>query len=63
MKHAAAQIVPKLITFEQRQRRMDIPQEMLVAFNDNSDLFKKVITGDETWVYGYDIETKAQSST
>ena len=22
---------------------------------------KKVITGDESWVYGYDIETKAQS--
>ena len=24
--------------------------------------FKKVITGDESWVYGYDIKTKAQSS-
>ena len=30
--------------------------------DDNPDLLKKVITGDESWVYGYDIETKAQSS-
>ena len=30
--------------------------------HDDPDLLKKVITGDESWVYGYDIETKAQSS-
>ena len=35
---------------------------MLTAFNDDSDLLKKVITGDESWVYRYDIEIKAQSS-
>ena len=31
-------------------------------FNDDPDLFKKIMTGNESWVYGYDIETKAQSS-
>ena len=41
---------------------MDIAQEMLTTFSDDSDLLKKVITGDKSWVYGYDIETKAQSS-
>ena len=41
---------------------MDMAQEMLTTFNDDLDLLKKVITGDESWVYGYDIETKAQSS-
>ena len=41
---------------------MDITQEMLTTFNDEPDLHKKVIAGDESWVYGYDIETKAQSS-
>ena len=40
---------------------MDIAQEMLTMFNDDPDLLKKVITGDESWVYGYDIETKVQS--
>ena len=31
-------------------------------FNDDPDLLKKAITGDESWVYSYGIETKAQSS-
>ena len=37
-------------------------QEMLRTFNDDPDLLKKIITGDESLVYDYDIETKAQSS-
>ena len=40
---------------------MDIAQDMLMTFNDDPDLLKKVITGDELWVYGFDIATKAQS--
>ena len=31
-------------------------------FNSDKDLHKKLITSDESWVYGYDIETKAQLS-
>ena len=41
---------------------MDIAQKMARAFNDDGDLLKKVITGNKSWVYGYDIKTKAQSS-
>ena len=42
---------------------MDIAQEMLTMFNDDSDLLKKIITSDdESWVYGYDIESKAPLS-
>ena len=33
--------------------------EMLTTFNSYSDLLKQVITGNESWVYGYDIESKA----
>ena len=62
MKLVAAKIVPKLVNFEQKQCRMDIAQEKLTTFNDHPDLFKKVITGGESWVYGYNIETKAPSS-
>ena len=39
---------------------MDIVQEKLTTFNEDPDLLKKLITGDESWVYGYDIEIKAQ---
>ena len=59
IKRAAAKIVPKLLNFEQKQRPKDLAQEMLATFNDDPDLLKKVITGDKSWVYGYDIKTKA----
>ena len=62
MKRAAAKIVTKLLNFEQKQHCLDIAQEMLTTFNDDPELLKEVISGDESWVYGYDIETKAQSS-
>ena len=35
MKRAAAKIVSKLLNFEQKQRRMDIVQEILTTFNDD----------------------------
>ena len=41
MKHGEAKIVPKLLNFEQKQRRMDIAQEMLTMFNNDSDLLKR----------------------
>ncbi|EFN70230.1 hypothetical protein EAG_12167, partial [Camponotus floridanus] len=54
-----AKFVPKLLNFDQKQRRVDIAQELLNAVNDDPDLLKRVITGNESWVYGYDVETKA----
>ena len=57
MRRVAAKIVPILLNFKQNQRRMSIAQEMLTTFNDDPDLLKKVITDDESWVYGYNIET------
>ena len=63
MKRAAAKIVPKLPNFCSKNKvAWTWTQEMLTTFNDDSDLLKKVITGDESWVYGYDIETKALTS-
>ena len=59
MKCAAAKIVPKLPNFEQKPLRIDSAQEMLTTFNDDPDLLKKVITGDESCLYTYDIEKKA----
>ena len=42
--------------------RIDNTQEMLMTFNDSPDLLKMVLTGEKSWMYGYDIETKAESS-
>ena len=62
MKYAAAKIVATLLNFEQKQSRIDIAQYMLMTFNDDPDLLKRIITGDESVVYGCDIKTKAQST-
>ena len=62
LKRVAAKFVPKLLNSYQKTRRMTIAQEMLNDVNYDPNLFKKVITGDESLVYGYDVETKAQSS-
>ncbi|XP_068620627.1 histone-lysine N-methyltransferase SETMAR-like [Battus philenor] len=62
MRRFAAKIVPKLLNFDQKQHRMNIANEMLESVRDDPNLLQRVITGDESWVYGYDVETKAQSS-
>ena len=62
MKCVAMKIVPKLLNLMQKQHRMDIAQELLAKFNDDLDLLNKVITGDESWLYDYYIETKVQLS-
>jgi len=35
---------------------------MLAPVNSDYTFLKRIITGDETWVYGYGMETKKQSS-
>ena len=52
MKRAAANIVPKLLHFVQKDRRMDNAQAMFMTFNEDRDLLKKTITHNEAWVYG-----------
>ena len=56
MKRVAAKCVPKFLHFEQKQRRMELAQESLNEVNDDAELLKRIIIGDETWVYGYDVE-------
>ncbi|UYV61239.1 hypothetical protein LAZ67_1004007 [Cordylochernes scorpioides] len=62
MRRVAAKFVPKLLNCDQKQHRMNIANEMLDSVRDDPNLLQRVITGDEAWVYDYDVETKAQSS-
>ena len=61
MRKACAKMVPKLLNDDQKMRRMQVCQDILENFDSNPDVLKKVITGDETWVFEYDPETKRQS--
>ena len=61
IRQVAAKFVPKLLNFDQKQDRMNIAKELLNSVRNDPNLFQRVITGDESWIYGYDLETKAQS--
>jgi hypothetical protein len=47
-------------TGSERQPRCH--QELLDHGNENENFLKRIITSNETWVYGYDVKTKMQSS-
>ena len=59
MRKVCAKMVPNELTEEQKLRRVTICQDMLER---QDDILGRVITGDETWVYQYDPETKRQST-
>ncbi|UYV68414.1 hypothetical protein LAZ67_5004261 [Cordylochernes scorpioides] len=62
IRRVAAKFVLKLLNCDQKQHRMNIVNEMLDSVRDDLNLLQRVITGDEAWVYGYEVETKSQSS-
>jgi hypothetical protein len=53
--------VPRLLCDYQKAHRVSVCRELKQARND-LNFISNIITGDETWVYGYDPETKQQSS-
>ena len=59
MRRVSAKFVPKLLTMEQRQLRLEVSQDMLDYANNDPEFLNIVITDDEWWVYRYDPETKA----
>jgi hypothetical protein len=61
MRRIAAIFVPCLLADDQKQNRVDVSKELLDRAKDENFL-KNIITGDDPWVYGYDVETKVQSS-
>jgi hypothetical protein len=61
-KHVAAKFVQRLLSQEQKEFRAKVAQDLSDTANKDPDFPKKVLTGDELWVYGYESEPKAQSS-
>jgi histone-lysine N-methyltransferase SETMAR len=58
----AAKFVPRLLTPEQKEQHVAICQELRQRALDDTSFMSRVITGDESWAYGHDPETKQQSS-
>ena len=53
--------VPYSLTPEQREGR-DSPCQVIIAMADADNFLNKLISGDQTWCFAYDPETKRQSS-
>jgi len=62
MHRVAAKFVPRILTADQKQQRVNVCIELRQLASDDETFLSRVITGDESWVYGYDPETKRQSS-
>lgn len=61
MRKISAKMVPKILTDEQKERRVQVCVDLSTRIEEDSDLVSKIVTGDETWCYQYDPETKRQS--
>ena len=62
MHRVAAKFVPHLMTSDQQAHCVQVCQGLLDHSENAKEFLSKIITGDESWVYGYDVETKVQSS-
>ena len=62
MKCVVAKFFLQLLLPEQKEHCAAVANDLIQTTANEPDFLKKVITADESWVYGYDLETKAQSS-
>ncbi|GFV30931.1 mariner Mos1 transposase [Trichonephila clavipes] len=62
MRRVSAKFVPRLLTEDQQFQRLATSPDLFQRESDDPEFMKLIITGDESWVYGYDPETKQQSS-
>ena len=62
MHRVDAKFVPRLMTSDQQAHRVQLCHDLLDHSENDKEFLSKIITGDELWVYGNDVETKVQSS-
>ena len=60
MKKLCAKFVPKNLTIEQKDNRKDMCLHLRERIQNYRNFLKNVITGEETWIFEYDPETKRQ---
>jgi len=62
MRQIAAKFVPRLLDNDQRDHQVQVCTELQKAVRHDPNFLSRVITGDESWLYDYDPETKQKSS-
>uniref|UniRef100_A0A8B9ZUC3 Transposase n=1 Tax=Anas zonorhyncha TaxID=75864 RepID=A0A8B9ZUC3_9AVES len=56
-----AKLVPRVLSEEQKANQKAICQDLLHHVNEEPDFLDNVVTGDETWVFEYNPESKRKS--
>lgn len=56
-----SRFVPHSLTPEQMQRRVDCSKNFIFNCDSNPNFINSIVTGDESWCFQYDPETKRQS--
>ena len=61
MRKICAKMVPRLLTDEQKKRRVEVCQDIMARLEADPNLLGRTIIGDESWIFEYDPFTKRQS--
>ena len=61
MRKICAKMVPRLLNEGQKERRMQVCQNILKQLETEPNLLKRALTGDESWIFEFDPLTKRQS--
>ena len=61
MKRVMAKFLPWLLLPEQKEHCAAVANDLIQTATNEPDFLRKVITRDELWVCGYDLETEVQS--
>jgi AraC-like DNA-binding protein len=58
MRRVSAKLLPRLLTQDQTEHRATAYRELLQRAENDATFLPSIITGDESWVYCYDLKTK-----
>jgi len=56
------QFVPHTLRSDKKSMRINHSRDIVAAAENNPNFLKSIVTGDETWCFQYDPETKRQSA-
>ena len=63
MREICSKWLPRLLTVDQKQQRVDDSERCLELFQRNKkDFFMQYVTMDETWIHHYTLESNRQSA-
>jgi hypothetical protein len=52
----------QFLTTDQKQQHVSVCEELCQITYSDAAFLSRVVTGDESWIYGYDLEAKQQCS-